>query len=180
MADISCNIPHIEIDLVDLDKTIDAEFGGNSENLIMILQTIQKKYNYLPEEALRFVAAKLSIPFANLYTVATFYAMFSLTPKGRHIISVCTGTACHLKGSDRVVEGLCKKLSIKPGCTTEDSLFTLETVNCVGACALAMAAIVDEKYMAKTSLKEISARIDELASVDAAPPAAEQVAQDQG
>ena len=117
---------------------------------------------------------------AQLYTVATFYAMFSLTPKGRHIISVCTGTACHLKGSDSVVEALSRKLAVNPGCTTEDGLFTLETVNCVGACALAMAAIVDEKYVARTNFKELAAKIDQLAAdyhQQAAPPPADEPAE---
>lgn len=180
MADTSCKIPNVEIDLVDLDRTIDEEFGGNPETLIMILQAIQKKYNYLPEAALRFAADKLAIPVAQFYTVATFYAMFSLTPKGKHIISVCTGTACHLKGSDRVVEGLCTKMGVKSGCTTEDGMFTLETVNCVGACALAMTAIIDEKYMPKTNLKQITAKIDELAAVAETPSAAAEAAQEQG
>lgn len=152
-----------DVDLVAIDRIID-RFGSNRENLIMILQAVQKEYHFLPEEALRYIASKLGVSLSHVYTIATFYSSLSLEPKGRHIIQVCTGTACHLKGSDRVVEDLCRRLNVQPGGTTEDGKFTVETVNCVGACALAMVAVVDEKYYPRTDASGMTRVVDHFIS----------------
>ncbi len=157
-----CKSLEVKVDFDFLDQLISEQHQGSQENLIMILQGVQKKYNYLPEDALRHVADKLDMPLTQIYTVATFYASFSLTPKGKHIIQICTGTACHLNGGEKVVNELSEKLNVKAGETTDDGNFTLETVNCVGACALAMVAVVDEKYYPKTDAKEISKVIDQI------------------
>lgn len=114
--------------------------------LIPILQDIQEQYNYLPEESLREVAEKLEIPLRDVYGVATFYRSFSLTPKGKHIITVCVGTACHVRGGARIAETISRELDLKPGETSEDLEFTLETVNCLGCCAIGPIVVVDGEY----------------------------------
>ena len=162
MSDNCCGSSPSEVDFQVVEKVINNEYQGDKENLVMILQALQKEYNYLPKLALQYIATKLMIPLAQVYEVATFYTSFSLKPKGKHIIQVCTGTACHLKGSEHVVKDICDKLDIQPGDTTQDGNFTVETVNCVGACALAMVALVDEKYHADTSTQELSKVIESI------------------
>lgn len=120
--------------------------GYNPSNLIGILQEIQEEYRYLPEEILTYVATALRVSPAYVYGVATFYAQFSLEPKGKHIIRVCDGTACHVKGSEKVLKAIREHLGLREGeHTTPDLLFTVETVACIGACALAPALMVDEE-----------------------------------
>lgn len=114
--------------------------------LIMILQDIQNIYRYLPEDAMRIVTDKLDIPFSQVYEVATFYRSFSLEPRGEHEIKVCLGTACHLRGGPLILENFERELGVHAGGTTRDKSFTLETVNCVGACALAPLVVVDTEY----------------------------------
>ena len=114
--------------------------------LISILQDIQAEFNYLPRGALIEVGRGLDVPLSRVYNVATFFRSLSLTPRGRHLINVCLGTACHVRGAVRVLEDVERELGIKPGETTEDLRFTLETVNCVGACALGPIVIIDGGY----------------------------------
>ena len=114
--------------------------------LVSILQDIQAEYNYLPREALLKVTQDLDIPLSQVYSVATFFKAFSLEPRGRHLIHVCLGTACHVRGAVRVLEQIERELGIKSGETTGDLKYTLETVNCVGACALGPIAIIDGEY----------------------------------
>ncbi len=111
-----------------------------------LLQDIMREYGYLPEGTLKRIAQKLDIPLSRVYGLATFYKSFSLTPRGRHLISVCLGTACHVRGAPRIVEKIERDLGIKAGETTKDLKFTLETVNCLGACALGPLIVIDEKY----------------------------------
>ncbi len=128
--------------------------------LINILMDIQSEYNYLPKETLERVASKLSVPLPNVYSVATFYKTFSLTERGRHLVHVCMGTACHVRGAKRVLEGVERELKIKAGETTEDLGFTLETVNCLGACALAPLVVVNGKNHSKASATGMKKIID--------------------
>ena len=114
--------------------------------LVSILQDIQAEYNYLPREALLKVGQDLDIPLSQVYSVATFFKAFSLEPRGRHLIHVCLGTACHVRGAVRVLEQIERELGIKSGKTTGDLKYTLETVNCVGACALGPIALIDGEY----------------------------------
>ena len=114
--------------------------------LVSILQDIQAEHNYLPREALEQVSRGLDIPLTQVYSVTTFFKSFNLEPRGRHIINVCLGTACHVRGGIRVLETIERELGIKSGGTTEDLRYTLETVNCVGACALGPIVIVDGEY----------------------------------
>lgn len=150
----------LEVDYVVIDRIIQEQFGGNREAMIMIMQAIQRHYHFLPEPALRYVAQSIGVPLTKIYEVATFYASFSLIPKGKHIIQVCTGTACHLRGSFRMVEHVCEKAGLKPGETTGDRLMTLETVNCVGACAVAPVVVIDEKYYPKADISTLDKFMD--------------------
>ena len=118
----------------------------NHAGLISILQEIQRQERYLPREVLEYVSRTMEIPLARIYTIATFYKSFSLTPRGRHQIKVCTGTACHIKGAAQNNEEIQRRLGIKEGETTPDLDFSLETVNCLGTCALAPVIVVDDEY----------------------------------
>lgn len=137
--------PAINIDFSKFESIID---GYNCEKsmLISILQDIQAEYNYLPKEALIHVAEKLDVPLKQVYGVATFFKAFSLKPRGKHIINVCLGTACHVRNAARVLEKIERELGIKAGDTTDDLNFTLETVNCLGACALGPIVVTDGEY----------------------------------
>jgi len=114
--------------------------------LVDILQDIQAEIGYLPKEALQETSEGLGVPLSRVYSVATFFKAFSLTPRGRHLINVCLGTACHVRGAVKVLEKVEQELKIKRGQTTKDLNFTLETVNCVGACALGPMVIIGEDY----------------------------------
>ena len=114
--------------------------------LVSVLQDVQVEYRYLPQEALEQVSDGLDVPLSQVYSVATFFKAFSLEPRGRHLINVCLGTACHVRGAVRVLEKLERDLCICQGKTTPDLKFSLETVNCVGACALGPMVIVDDDY----------------------------------
>ena len=122
------------------------KYGGSQDSLVSILQDIQSEYRYLPEEAIRVVAQQLEISLIRVYGVATFFKAFSLEPRGEHIVSVCLGTACHVRGAPAVLDEMKRRLSIEAGETTPDMEFTLETVNCVGACALGPIVVIDGEY----------------------------------
>ncbi|NWF99400.1 MAG: NAD(P)H-dependent oxidoreductase subunit E [Thermoanaerobaculaceae bacterium] len=130
-------------------KPLEAILGAypaEEASLIQILQDVHRAYNYLPCDVLATVAKTLGVPLAKVYSVGTFYKAFSLQPQGRTIVKVCTGTACHIRGAAQLVDELQRKLGIKPGETTPDMGFTVKTVNCVGACAMAPVLIVGETY----------------------------------
>ena len=114
--------------------------------LIQILQDVHRAYNYLPCDVLERVAEALDMPLAKVFSVSTFYKAFSLEPQGDTIVKVCTGTACHIRGAGQLVDELERQLGVGPGETTEDLSFTVKTVNCVGACAMAPVVIVGDKY----------------------------------
>jgi len=126
-------------------------YGGKHDSVISILQDVQSEYHYLPEDALRAVANQLDIPLIQICGVATFFKAFSLKPRGEHIVSVCLGTACHVRGARAVLDEVKRQLGIEPSETTEDMQFTLETVNCLGACALGPIVVVDDKYHGQMS-----------------------------
>lgn len=135
------------MDLAPVEAILDGK-GTDPFDVMEALQDIQEEYRYLPEEALKQVAEVLGVPLIEVFRLANFYKSFSLEPKGRHVITVCSGTACHVQGSGKLVEELCARLAVEPGETTADGEFTLETVNCVGACALAPVLILDGAYHA--------------------------------
>lgn len=122
------------------------KYGGKRSCLIQILHETQREYRYLPEQALRNISALTGIPLTDIYGVATFFKAFSLEPKGKHMITCCMGTACHVRNSQGVLDELRRTLKIEPGGTTPDMLFSLETVNCLGACALGPVVVIDGKY----------------------------------
>ena len=128
-----------------LDGILD-RYGRNPAQLIPILQDVQSEENYLPRETLEQISEKLNIPLVRIYAVATFYKAFSLKPRGKHIIQVCMGTACHVRGGARILDKMVRDMGIGPGETTKDMDFTLETVNCLGACALGPIVVVDGEY----------------------------------
>jgi NADH-quinone oxidoreductase subunit E len=125
-------------------------------SLIQVLQDVQRAYGYLPCDALARVAETLHVPVAKVFSVATFYKAFSLTPQGRTIVKVCTGTACHIRGAGMLVEEITRQIGIEPGQTTADMAFTLQTVNCVGACAMAPVVIVGEKYHGASKAAQVA------------------------
>jgi NADH-quinone oxidoreductase subunit E len=127
-------------------KAIVDEYGGNQDSVISILQDVQSEYHYLPEDALRAVASQMGLPLIQVCGVATFFKAFSLKPRGEHTVKVCLGTACHVRGAPAVLDEAKRQLGIESGDTTDDMRFTLETVNCLGACALGPILVVDDEY----------------------------------
>lgn len=113
---------------------------------LALMQDMQRQYNYVPREGLDALAKYFGCPLSELYSMATFYKALSLEPKGKNIIKVCDGTACHIRGSMNLISGICRTLGIEPGGTTEDGMFSLELVNCVGACALAPVMVINDVY----------------------------------
>ena len=130
-------------------------YPGKPEYLIFMLQDIQSSYGYISPESMQAVSDRARVPLSQAYSVATFYQSFRLEPRGEHEIRVCLGTACHLKGGPRMVEELSRKLGISPGETTEDLRYTLNTVNCVGACALAPVVVIDDDYLPNMTAKKL-------------------------
>jgi len=124
-------------------------YSHEKSALIMILQETQNLFGYLPARALKYVSEKLGVPMIQVYGVASFYDAFHLTPRGKHLVRVCLGTACYLRGSPRVLEAVEKELGIKDGEMTSDRAFSLQSVHCVGACALAPVVVVGERYFDK-------------------------------
>lgn len=121
-------------------------YDGERADLVAILHEVNRTWRYLPREALELVAGKLQVPLSRLYSMATFYRSFNLEPRGDHEIHVCLGTACHVRGGERIFDRLSEKLGVGPEETTADRKFTLNRVNCVGACALGPLVVIDDRY----------------------------------
>jgi NADH:ubiquinone oxidoreductase subunit E len=137
-------------------ETILSRYSGEPADLIPVLQDIQEAYHYLPKDELKVVAARLNVPLTQVYSVATFYKMFSLTPLGVHHVQVCQGTTCHLHGSPRLQEGVVRRLGIEPGHTTADGQFSLEKVKCVGKCGVAPVLAVDQDYFGEVAVDTLT------------------------
>jgi NADH-quinone oxidoreductase subunit E len=131
------------------------KYGSEKKALISILQDIQEEFNYLPPEALRIVSKTLGVPLINIIGVATFYRAFSLEPRGKHLITVCLGTACHVRGGPKILEEFERKLNIQAGETSKDGQFSLETVACLGCCAIGPVVVVDGDYHAQTTIRKV-------------------------
>jgi NADH-quinone oxidoreductase subunit E len=144
----------MELDLKKVEGVID-KYKGEGGALIAILQDVQAEYNYLPPDALKSVADKLNVPLISVYGIATFYRAFSLKPRGKHLVTVCLGTACHVRGAKRILAEVQKRLNVKRGETTEDKTFTLETVNCLGCCAIGPVVVVDGEYYGQTTTAKV-------------------------
>lgn len=136
-------------------KSFVTKHHSEKKALISVLQDIQEEYNYLPQEALRIVSETLGIPLIDIVGVATFYRAFSLEPRGKHLVTVCMGTACHVRGGPKILEEFERKLNITAGETTEDRQFSLETVACLGCCAIGPVVVVDGDYHAQTSIRKV-------------------------
>ena len=136
-------------------KSFVTKYNSEKKALISILQDIQEEYNYLPQDALRIVSETLGIPLIDIIGVATFYRAFSLEPRGRHLVTVCMGTACHVRGGLKILEEFEKKLNIKAGETTEDKQFSLQTVACLGCCAIGPVVVIDDEYHAQTTIRKV-------------------------
>ncbi|MGD9116227.1 MAG: NADH-quinone oxidoreductase subunit NuoE [Dehalococcoidia bacterium] len=141
-------------DIAKESEKIVADFSQDKSNLIPILQAAQEKFGYLPAEAMQRIAKHLRLPESTVFGVSTFYAQFKLNPTGRHKIVVCRGTACHVRGGARILREIERRLGIKPGETTEDMEYSLETVACIGACALAPTMRVDNETHGQMTTKK--------------------------
>ena len=150
------------VELVRIDEIVD-KHKAKSNMLIQILLEVQREHHWLPKEVLTRIAERLSVPLSQIYQIATFYKAFSLVPKGKHMITVCMGTACHVRGASRIVDRVQELINVEPGGTTSDLKFSLETVNCLGCCALGPVMVVDNEYHGHLSSGQVK---DILASCD--------------
>ncbi len=159
----------------DIRKILDEQSNGAS-SLLAVLEDIQHQYRFLPRDALIMVSERIPVPLSQVYSVATFYNAFSLKPRGRHCFQVCTGTACHVRGATQVITRLETLLGIETGETSDDLEYTLETVNCLGACALGPIVVTDQGYdgmMTISKVDKMVRRVHSLGSenADAGKPA---------
>ena len=141
-------------ELVKADEIVD-KYGGDKSALIQVLLDIQRENRWLPKDTLKLVSQGLGVPLTQIYHISTFYKAFSLIPKGRHSVSVCLGTACQVRGAPRLLDKVIESLKMKPGETSTDMRFSLDTVNCLGCCALGPVMVIDGEYYSKPSAKEI-------------------------
>jgi len=158
MSDSECATA--EVDRAEVRRIV-ARHAGARGALIAVLEDVQARCGYLPEAALRAVAEQMGVSLVDVYGVATFYRGFSLQPRGRHLVSCCLGTACHVRGAPMVVEEFARQLGIEPGETTADGEFSLETVNCLGACALGPVVVADGHYFSKMRKSRVREVLDE-------------------
>jgi len=142
----------------DIDKIL-KKYNYKKSALISILQDLQTINRWLPQETLRYVSEKMDVSLMDVYSLVTFYKSFSLKPRGKHIITVCSGTACHVRGGPKVLSELENRLGITVGETTPDKNFTLETVRCLGACALGPLMVVDGKYYGQMNPKKVASTL---------------------
>lgn len=150
----------------DQINDICAQFNNDKGELINVLHKVQDLFGYLPAEVQEVVAAGLKVPVAKVYGVVTFYSFFTMTPKGRHPISICTGTACYVRGAENVLDEFRNKLNIEVGETTEDGKFSLSCLRCVGACGLAPVVMVGEKTYGRVSPDMVQEILDNYADAE--------------
>ena len=148
-------------DFGEIDKVIE-KHNHSGSNLIQMLIDFQGEYNWLPKHVLFYISSKLNIPLTNIYSIATFYKSFNLEPRGKYSITVCTGTACHVRRSENLLQRIVNILGIKPGDTTDDYRFTLDTVNCLGCCALGPVMFLNERYYSNPSTRQLEKLFSEL------------------
>jgi NADH-quinone oxidoreductase subunit E len=142
----------IEVDKID--QIID-QYAGEEGVLIQVLLDVQREFNWIPNDVIRRISDRLQIPMSQIYRVASFYKAMSLTPVGRHLVQVCLGTACHVRGGPKVLDKAEQMLDIKAGDTTKDMKFTLQRVNCLGCCALGPVMVVDGEYHGKLPVAKV-------------------------
>jgi NADH-quinone oxidoreductase subunit E len=146
------------MDTKAIDRIV-KKYNYEHSSIIAILQDLQEIENYLPEKALEYLSEKLSMPLSKIYRIATFYNAFSLTPRGKHIINVCLGTACHVRGAAKVLDRIKMYLGVDVGEMTKDKLFSLETVNCLGACAMGPIVVVGSDYHGQMTPAKVASTI---------------------
>ena len=156
---------HLQAAAVRQIESICDRYANEKTPLIMILSDIQKEYGYVPLEVQEIVSAKTGISVAEIYGVVTFYSFFSLVPKGKYVIGCCLGTACYVKGAQQIIDQFCEILGIKPGETTEDGLFSIDALRCIGACAAAPAVSINGKVYARVDVKDVPGIIAEYKSL---------------
>lgn len=144
----------LRTEAVDLIKSICKKYKNEPSPLMIVLSEVQKEYGYIPLEVQEIISDELNVPVSDIYGVVTFYSFFSLTPKGKYVIGVCLGTACYVKGGQNVIDKFADILKIKPGETTEDGLFTLDALRCIGACGIAPAISINGKVYPKVQLAD--------------------------
>ncbi len=130
-------------------------YAAEKTPLIMILSDVQREYGYVPLEVQEIISAKTGVPVAEIYGVVTFYSFFSLVPKGKYVIGCCLGTACYVKGAQKIIDQFCEQLGIQPGQTTEDGMFTIDALRCIGACAAAPAVTVNGEVYARVNVDDV-------------------------
>jgi NADH-quinone oxidoreductase subunit E len=150
----------VKLNKVELDKILE-KYENEAGSLIPILQDVQETYGYLPEEILTYISEHSKEPLSKIYGIVTFYAQFSLVPRGRNTIKICQGTACHVKGGKRVLTKLEKALGIKAGQTSPDLKFTLETVRCLGTCFLAPVMMINSDYFGKLTPDKVNSILEQ-------------------
>ena len=155
----------MQIPMEDIQAILQA-YPPEQRFSLAMLQDMQHKFNYIPREGMEALAVYLGCPLSSLYAMATFYKALSLKPKGRHIIKLCDGTACHIRGSTTLLDGVRRLLGIDAGETSEDGLFSLELVNCLGSCALAPVMVVDGTYYGRVTLEKLPKILDQYREVD--------------
>ena len=153
----------------EFESMID-QYSREKKSLIPILQDIQEKYNFLPGMALTTISKSLDSPLIDIISVASFYNAFSLTPRGKHVITICMGTACHVRGAPQILDEFKRKLDIDVEETTSDKMFTLESVNCLGACALGPIAVIDGNYHGQMKIRSVEKLIKKYRSAQDTKP----------
>ncbi len=150
-------------------ESLDAIAGSRRsqpQQLIEVLHDVQEEWGYIPEESMIAVSQQLGVPLIEVYRVASFYKAFSLVPRGRHVITVCMGTACHVRGAARMVDQVAGQLEVEPGGTTSDGLFTVECVNCLGACALGPVVVLDGVYHDNMTPRKLNRLIESVRAAE--------------
>jgi NADH-quinone oxidoreductase subunit E len=153
-------VQNVEYNLDELTEILDT-YGGNQDELISLLQDVQDKFGYLPKEAMFEISKFLGVPESRVYAVASFYAQFRFTPMGKNTIMVCRGTACHVQGAPRILDEFKRELGVDEGETTEDLEYTLETAACLGCCALAPCAMINDEVAANLTPKKVKTLLQE-------------------
>ena len=148
------------IDLKPVKKIVAGYGNDKDSNLIAALQQTQDEYGYLPKQALKEVSRLMDVPLTRIFGIVTFYSQFTLIPRGRHAIKICTGTACHVRGVNEVKQKVKDQLNVVEGETTADYQFTLETVACIGTCFLAPVMMVDDRYFGKLTADTVTGIVD--------------------
>ncbi len=161
-------MPHLPDSADSFQQALEATSGGHAD-LIPLLQTAQEAYGYVPVSAMEAISQVTGVPVAEIYGVVTFYTQFRLTPRGKFVVKVCNGTACHVNGSSRLEATMEEMLNVRRGQTDADGLFTLESVNCVGCCSLAPVVMVNDETYGSLNPRKVTALVKQLRKSGAGP-----------